>query len=237
MLESLKIIDCHVHLGYALTRDEILDSMQKYGIEKAVVFAFPTEAAHDSRVNDLVLTQSRVAKVFIPFFYVMDDLKLPLSFEEFRGVKWHWVRGVAHMQSNLSVLIDPSFKSFVDKVLEADVPVILEEDFEFTVNFVAKAEGVKVIIPHMGLLGGSPKMFIDRFKNVEDVYFDTSLASSDVILEGIKALGANRIVFGSDMPFGEQGRELDKILKLDIADDDKRKILYDNLAKLLRVTS
>ncbi len=59
------------------------------------------------------------------------------------------------------------------------MPVVLEEEFENTIRFINElAIGVRVIIPHLGLLNGG----YDAFSKHEmwdnpNVYADTALAS------------------------------------------------------------
>jgi predicted TIM-barrel fold metal-dependent hydrolase len=48
----------------------------------------------------------------------------------------------------------------------------------------------------------------------------------------VKEVGPERILFGSDIPFGTTKRELDKILALNINDQDKGLILSENLRRL-----
>ena len=49
----------------------------------------------------------------------------------------------------------------------------------------------------------------------------------------IRKHGADRILFGSDMPWDRPDRIRDKILGLRISDDDKEKILGINAQRLL----
>ncbi len=66
---------------------------------------------------------------------------------------------------------------------------MFEEDFDFTVKFVDMAEGVTLIIPHLGLLGGNPYDFLKAFKDNESIYFDTALASRDQIKKFVETIG------------------------------------------------
>jgi predicted TIM-barrel fold metal-dependent hydrolase len=48
----------------------------------------------------------------------------------------------------------------------------------------------------------------------------------------IKSIGHERILFGSDIPFGTMKSELEKVLSLPIGDDEKEWILSKNLLRL-----
>jgi predicted TIM-barrel fold metal-dependent hydrolase len=63
--------------------------------------------------------------------------------------------------------------------------------------------------------------------------FDAALAGTETILRFIKMIGKERILFGSDIPFGNMKRELEKILSLPIGDDDREWILSKNLKSFL----
>lgn len=83
------------------------------------------------------------------------------------------------------------------------------------------------------MLGGNPIDFLQAFKDRENVYFDTSLGSTDTILCFINNIGKERILFGSDIPFGRMKWELEKIFSLPIRDDEKEWILSKNLKRLV----
>jgi len=49
----------------------------------------------------------------------------------------------------------------------AGKPVIFEEELLFTERFVEMADGLNLIIPHLGMLGGNPIDFLACFKDKE----------------------------------------------------------------------
>jgi aminocarboxymuconate-semialdehyde decarboxylase len=73
---------------------------------------------------------------------------------------------------------------------------------------------------------------------------DTASFGSRITIEcGLKFFGADRVMFGTDMPFDpEQGpgfiRSTLRILdEMDLSDEDREKILNGNARRLLRLTS
>ena len=84
------------------------------------------------------------------------------------------------------------------------------------------------------MLGGNPLDFLKTFKSRENVFFDTALAGTETIMRFVEKIGKERILFGSDIPFGEMKRELEKILSLPLGDDEKDWILSKNLKRLIR---
>ena len=59
------------------------------------------------------------------------------------------------------------------------------------------------------------------------------LASSDEMKDYIATYGCERILFGSDFPFGDPQTELLKILNLSISDKEKELLLSGNILRLM----
>ena len=123
---------------------------------------------------------------------------------------------------------------FIEASESIDLPIIFEEDLAFTEIFVKRTKSLKLIIPHMGMLGGSPLDFLEAFEKYPNVYFDTSLASSGVVKRFIDTIGSERILFGSDIPFGTMKTELEKILSLRVGNKRKRVTAFKKFKKIDR---
>ncbi len=239
--KDLEIIDSHTHWGYSITMGmtistkALLDQAEECGVRRIVIFPFPSTAIEDERINEQVLEECRKENRFIPYYYIPEDLRPIPAAKGFKGGKWHWTRGVQDAASNYRVLEDPGLDSFIQKSEEVDLPIVFEEELDFTKSFIARTSSLKVIIPHLGLLGGNPGDFLAAFRDRRNVYFDTALASQSNILEFIQEVGAERILFGSDIPFGTMKSELSKILALDMSDEEKSLILSGNLMRLIGI--
>jgi len=82
------------------------------------------------------------------------------------------------------------------------------------------------------MLGGNPLDFLAAFKKHEHVFFDTALAQPQTILRFVREVGAERVLFGSDIPFGTMKLELQKVLSLPLNDREKEAILGGNIRRL-----
>lgn len=234
----MEIIDSHTHwgpsvtMGMKVTTRELLHQADKSGVDRIVVFPFPSQALADAAINDDLLRECQRIDRFIPYYYIPEDLR-PIPREAgFYGGKWHWTRGIQDASSNYEVLKDPDLPKFIEASEALDLPIIVEEELAFTEVFVGLTKTLKVIIPHMGLLGGNPMDFLKRFKGRENVHFDTALAPQGTVAEYVHQVGAERVLFGSDIPFGTMKGELEKVLSLPVGDGEKEKMLGGNIRRL-----
>jgi hypothetical protein len=238
----MEIIDSHTHwgpsvsMGTEVTTEELLRQAEQSGVSRMVAFPFPSMALADEGINQRLLDEADRIKIFIPYYYIPETMRPIPEGKGFCGGKWHWMRGVQDCSSNYQALKDPKLQEFIDASEKIDLPIVIEEEFVFTQTFVKKTRSLKVIIPHLGGLGGNPMDFLDTFKGRENVYFDTALAGSDTIMNFINQIGHERILFGSDIPFGTMKWELEKVLSLPISDDKKEWILSKNLKRLTGMT-
>ena len=235
----MEIIDSHTHWGPSLsmgtevTTQEILNQADHSGVSRIVIFPFPSTALADERINERLLGEANRIKKFIPYYYISETMKSIPKEKGFYGGKWHWMRGIQDSTSNYEVLKDLKLEEFIEASEKIDLPIVFEEELAFTEIFVKKTKSLKIIIPHLGMLGGNPIDFLRSFKSSENVYFDTALASPDTVIRFIQTIGQERILFGSDIPFGAMERELEKVLSLPIGDDKKESILSENLRELI----
>ena len=53
--------------------------------------------------------------------------------------------------------------------------------------------------------------------------------------ELIMAYGTKRVLFGTDYPMWEPKEELDRFMKIDLTDKERKDILYNNAAKMFNI--
>ena len=235
----MEIIDSHTHwgpsvsMGTEVTTEELLRQAEQSNVDRIVIFPFPSMALADEEINERLLNEANRIKKFIPYYYIPETMKPIQDKKGFYGGKWHWMRGIQDSSSNYQSLDDPKLREFIEASEKIDLPIVFEEELAFTEAFVRKTKNLEVIIPHLGMLGGNPLDFLNTFKSRENVYFDTALASSNTVLKFIETIGHERILFGSDIPFGSMKWELEKVLSLPIGDDIKEWILSKNLKRLI----
>jgi hypothetical protein len=238
----MEIIDSHTHwgpsvtMGTELTTGELLRQAEQSGVDKIVIFPFPSMALANEEINEELLNEATRVEKFIPYYYIPEIMSPIPKGKGFYGGKWHWMRGIQDCSSNYQALEDPRLGEFIEASEKIGLPIVFEEELAFTEAFIKKTKSLKVIIPHLGMLGGNPIDFLHAFKARENVYFDTALSNPDTLMKFIEKIGLERILFGSDIPFGTMKWELEKVLSLPIGDDKKEWILSKNLKRLIGLT-
>ncbi len=236
----MAILDGHVHCGLSLPFANIQTRWQEARISGGVLFS-PVEEIYDrydqhftdspgyqeSREQVHTYLESLLTDDIFLFWFVWNDFVLPGH--TFCGVKWH--RHASEPIYNYTV---PQCEAFISHICERRLPIILEEEFHHTLEIVRRINGrTPVIIPHCGgLNGGYIRLKTAGFFENPAVYVDTALASAREISDFAAAYGVERIIFGSDFPFGEPAWELDKVEKL-FSGQERKMVLGENLLALL----
>ncbi|MHB8111652.1 MAG: amidohydrolase family protein [Syntrophorhabdaceae bacterium] len=225
-------------MGTNVSTGELLNQQRQSGVDYVIIIPFPSTAIENNSINVRILDESHKIESFFPYHYIRENYDSadfdPLP-EEYFGGKWHWMRGRQDSSSNYRVLQDPLLPGLIEKLRKTGKPIIFEEELDFTQAFVDMFPEIMLIIPHLGLLGGDPADFLKAFKHHDTIYFDTALGSKDMIYEFTRTIGPERILFGSDVPFGTMRSELSKITGLSIAPKDRDLILAGNAVRLARL--
>lgn len=113
-----------------------------------------------------------------------------------------------------------------------------KEEVKTLINQAEKKPDLNIIFAHLNYF----EEFAEEISSFPNLHFDISplYAHKDRrILDAIERVGADRLIFGSDSPCpGSQKYAVKRVKELDIPDDDKNKILGENIINLIskRVT-
>jgi len=131
---------------------------------------------------------------------------------------------------------DPGCEAFITEAVRLGLPVVLEESFQNTLYFIKRIAGrIPIIIPHLGgLNGGFPALLESGIWDGETVYADTALASTGEIETFLKRYGSEKLLFGSDFPFGIPSSELSKVRRLGLKDEDFENVVNRNILRLIQ---
>jgi hypothetical protein len=225
------IIDAHAHCG--VMDQSFLQSYEDYARRivgtpiRGVAFFSPVLEIYDRydfgfsdgpdwqerrrQSNAYLLSLNPPELTIYPYFFIWNDFAVEQLTREHRGIKWH-----RHAGEPVYCYDDPKCKAALNEIRKWNLPVVLEEELDNTLRFVRElAQGIRVIIPHLGGLNGGFQAIAEAgLWELENVWADTALASPDEITTYIKRYGHQQLMFGSDYPFGDPARELHKVRSL-----------------------
>jgi hypothetical protein len=242
-----RIIDSHIHCGIQnvyWAYKNVKPLMDKANIESACMFA-PVEDIYDrnnyyfkddlswqqcrKRANDYLLNLSTTELVF-PYFFVWNDFRYEDLSQDFKGIKWH-----RHSDEPEYNYESDRCERFLQEIYSRSLHIVYEETYAHTLYFVKRIAGrIIIIIPHLGMInGGFSRLVKAGIWEEKNVYADTALASPNAIYEFIQRYGSEKLLYGSDWPFGSPPSEVRKIMELDIPEQDKKNIFSNNILRLL----
>lgn len=254
----MKIIDSHVHIGlnefcspedvvlpYDLQNDydSYVAEMKKAGIEKACILPIP-DKGYDIHKSNLYIKEAveKYPDNFLPICRLDRDICNNIN-SDFCGAKLHKV----YENISKNQLVE------YYKLLEYyDRPLIVHAAFMDKVKqikqIIKMAPNLKIILAHMGrghiyTSEGVLENAIE-LKKYENVFFETStVGNADTIEKVCNILGSERIMFGSDYPFGKiylgdkykYEDEIRVITDSRLSDGDMENILYETAKRIFRI--
>ncbi len=97
---------------------------------------------------------------------------------------------------------------------------------------------LKIIGAHLGGVSAWESVY-HYLMNVPNIWLDTAFTAGRIdetlFYEIVKKHGADRILFGSDLPWSSPEDEKEMIARLPVSDGDKEKIYYKNAVELLQL--
>jgi hypothetical protein len=243
------IIDAHAHCG--VIDESWPQSFEDYARQAAgtgiggAVFFSPVLEIYDRgdchfadtpawqlrrRYSNAYLTALKPAAFTVyPYFFIWNDFAVEQITAAHRGIKWH-----RHPDEPVYCYGDPRCRAALDEIRRRNLPVVLEEEFHHTLSFIRDlAQGIRVIIPHLGLLnGGFHSIAAAGLWDLENVWADTALASTREIRAYLERYGHRRLMFGSDFPFGDPDEELRKVCGLGLGPEVEAAVVGGNFLRL-----
>lgn len=249
-----EIIDAHTFIGNWLgidvssTVESLLASMEKAGIAKAVTIT--TNSDENSTVKKLV--EAYPARLCLGFWFFPDEKHLSYlrrHRDQIRMVKFH----PSHAKVRLD---DPRMTGLLEFCEQEGIPILVHcgrwlemAGYDIALS-VAENFGAKILLAHMG--GVSPdlvKKTADaiRERKVKNAYLMTSGMSGapnvywlepcppELIEYAVKCVGADRMLFGSDFPFGKQEDMVKSVEEAHLQPTEREQIFTKNAQRILHL--
>lgn len=240
-LEDVPVFDAHAHVGRvgnleAPGVEEQVAEMDRLGIDMAALSSSLALRAEFQRGNDEVAEAiRRYPERFVGYCHVSGgypDLMIPelercFAMEGFRGVKVYQV-GCPYD----SPLFDPVWEF----AREHNAPVLAHTwggDLTGLDKAAERSPGVRFLAAHAGS-AFAYEPYIQAADRCPNFYPDLTYSRehTNMIEHFVERLGAERIVWGTDVPTFSMSHQLSKVLFARISDADKRKILHENAARI-----
>jgi hypothetical protein len=242
------IIDAHVHVSAQdYPTAQTLKTLQQFNIERAIIFADPKSA--DLASENLYVLRSGQEFNCYPFYYLGGnpytdtrmDLEVPENLNNYAGLRWHgWFSEARDLVGRIdrhelefavNVMESPIFEALMAALAHYRMPIIFEEDFGVTLEFVARFSNLSIIIPHLGAFSGGEERVIEELYRSENVYFSTGQGRLNPVLA--RRIGPERLLYASDFPYGSPGDNIAEIERLGFNEEDEALILGENAERLL----
>jgi predicted TIM-barrel fold metal-dependent hydrolase len=186
------------------------------------------------------LTQKTNGRV-IQFIWITTQINSPSSYLDNKRKDWNF-KGVKLHQCWENFSVDSDFFREIALWTENNgLPLFIhlysDSEVDKIIEYKKKHLNLNLIIAHLFGL----ELFIKHNFKDENLYFDTStlqLISNTRLMDAINFVGADRVIFGTDTPYGCKDnikKNLNRVTNLDISGDDKELILGENMKRLLKI--
>ena len=169
--------------------------------------------------------------------------------EKLRWIKEHGLKGVKfHPDYQNTYFNDIKYKRILSYATELDLIIVTHagrdpispNDIHCTpqmiVEVLDEVAPKNLVLAHMGgneLFDEVEELLVGR-----DVYFDTSYVLDKMnpwqFLRMVRNHGADKILFGTDSPWGGQKEFVETFYQIPLSDSERKKISHDNADKLLK---
>jgi len=239
------------------TADELIDSMDKDGIDISVVlnYGWSTHELCVETNNYILESVARYPKRLIGFCTVQPQ-SLEAALDEIERCAKGGIRGIGEMRPDIQLLDlrdEQVMKPFIEVITKYDLillnhvtePVGHEYPGKGAVtldslySLITSYPDLTVVCAHWG--GGLPfyALMPEVKKAMSNVFFDTAaspfLYTPQVYDQVIQLIGADKVLFGSDYPLLAQSRLLKEIQTLGLLEESKSLILSGNAKRLLGI--
>jgi len=246
--------DCHISSRkfdeIAITVDELVEQMDRNGVDKAVVWLKPPYDKNiDPENHALYDAEQRHPDRLLSFGWVNPRLghkrardTIKQCFEEygFKGIKFNGAQ-------DYYVIDDPEILPLIEYAADFGKVVAFhigadfyENTHPYRLGHIAKLlPGTHFLMVHMGgaSLPALTRSAVETAQRYNNITLIGSAVSFKAILHAIQTLGAERVCFGSDTPFRMMHVCLAayQAMMRDLPADDQAKVLGGNIAHILQV--
>jgi predicted TIM-barrel fold metal-dependent hydrolase len=215
------------------------DVVQVTNLMTRLAITFSGAAKHLAEENQRVYSFVQAyPKRIIQFYWalvrrpnILQELETHYLAWQFKGVKVH------QCWENFS-FSSQQFEAIADFATQRQLPIFIHagsnQEVKALIGFIKKAPQTRLIIGHLFGL----ELYIQSGLELENVFFEISspsLISHQRLLKAIRYFGAEKIILGSDTPYGLDNLRIniERVKALPLSDQEKTNILGGNMQRIL----
>lgn len=253
LANNYHIIDIHAHLGkYFQFRinhwdaGEVLQKADELGIAQICVSHTYGLCYDASEGNTLTLQAALNFPGRILAGGVLDprepDEKIAEEFFRCNAQVTMW--NELHPALHRYPLNGPGYRTILDLIDTSPKPVLFHTDEsdryskpEFLLEVIPNYPDIPFIIGHSGNVIGGFEKAMNIAAKFDNAFLDSTFSRNywGIMEKMIDTVGAEKILFGSDMPFLNGSAQVGKLLSAQITDRQKELIFRENALKLLKM--
>ena len=245
MIDGATVIDFHGHPGRWGTGvnspETVLPAMDAGGVDRAVLFNIWHPDGRRAN-DDTAALIAQAPDRFMGLAYVSPVLPDGMVAELERAVDQLGLVGIKLSPpfTNIKLNERPWFPIY-EFASARELPLLWHTGIEAEAwpchigDVAPQFPKARFVCGHSGNCPPMRKMAIDVARANENVFLETcsTFRTPGAIEELVNGAGADRVLFGSDIPLMDPRAQLGKILTADIDDDAKRLIIGQNALRLL----
>lgn len=241
--DGVFVLDVHGHIGahkpFQLgdyDADHVAATAKRVGVDAVCVSSLPSIVSDWQWGNDEVAEAcAKHPDVILGYavpnpFYADCDIAPYLEMPGFRGIKVH-----GNMQGDLP-LNDPRYFAAYELADKKGLPVLfhawMPSEVKAAADVARRYPNAAIILGHSGMTARAEA--VEAAKQYDNILIDTAISSTyDNAIEVLTdKVGADKVVYGSDMSFFDCIHTLGKIALAKLTDTEKEKILGLNAKEL-----
>lgn len=219
--------------------DELINCGSRIGVKHYLVCSTATVPHQVESINDFIMNECKIHSEFVGFGTLHPDYD-NIEKEVDRIISGG-LKGVKIHPDFQEFYIDDDKAEKIYKAVEGRLPILIHMgDPRYDYSRPKRLESVMKAFPKLDVfaahLGG-----YERWNEAVDclfgknIYFDTSSSleflSPDYAKDIIRGFGSDNIFFGTDFPMWDHFGEIQRFMRLNLNDDENKKILGGNFIK------
>lgn len=227
--------------GTAISAAALTAEMDRANINRAVVW-HPAQlgiypGAGNALINQMIIDTPRLEAAWALMPPTTGEVVTPTFFEEMKAANVRVLR--AFPADHRYMFRRSTMGSFLDKVAERRIPVLLSLEFGMTFeaidDILTEYPSLTVVVCDVGIWGADRKVW-PLLENYPRLHVETSFVSLEAggLEAGVRRFGACRFLYGSKFPHRYFEAPMFDLEHADMTASDKDDIAANNLESLLK---